>query len=165
MTQQELIAKIQKLDDIETIKQLMHNYTYWLDYGEFDKALNCFAEDAVLDVREREAPREGHQPFEVRCSGMVELRNFYSAIVHKRDKFSASHLLLNPVVNVEGDLATGIFYLLEPTAIQRAIWGHGRYDLKFSKIEGEWKIKMLAFEWNFNTPYDEGWFKTPMVFL
>ncbi len=165
MTHEELVAKIQKLDDIETIKQLMNNYTYWLDYGEFDRALDCFSDTAKLDVWERGGPKEGHVPFEIKCNGKEEIKSFYSAVVHKREKFSASHLLLNPVVTVDGDNAVGIFYLLEPTAIERAVWGHGRYDLEFVRVNGCWKICTFNFEWNFNTPYDEGWVKTPMVIL
>ena len=75
------------------------------------------------------------------------------------------NLILNPVVTVDGDRAKGIFYLLEPTSIARAMWGHGRYDMEFQRINDKWKISLFGFLWNFNTPYDEGWGKTLMAIL
>jgi len=45
------------------------------------------------------------------------------------------------------------------------MWGHGRYDMEFVRNDGEWKISVFGFLWNFNTPYDEGWVKTPMALL
>ncbi len=165
MSQPTLEARIKNLEDIEAIKKLMFNYTYWLDYGEMDKALDCFAEDAKIDIRMRGGAEEGKDSFELSCEGKEEIRNFYSLMIHQKDRFSASHLILNPVVDVEGDSATGIFYLLEPTAIARAMWGHGRYDMEFKRINDKWKISLFGFLWNFNTPYDEGWVKTSMALL
>ena len=165
MSQQDLQARIQNLEDIEAIKQLMYNYTYWLDYGEFDTALDCFTDEAKIDIRQRGGAKEGQDSFELTCVGKEEIRKFYGLFIHQRERFTASHLLLNPVVTVDGEKATGIFYLLEPTAIQRAIWGHGRYDLEFVKLDGQWKIGAYNFEWNFNSPQNEGWVETPMVIL
>jgi len=165
MTTPKLEARIQKLEDIEAIKQLMYNYTYWLDYGEFDTALDCFTDDAKIDICQRGGAQEGQDSFELKCDGKEEIRKFYGLFIHQRDRFTASHFLLNPVVTVNGEKATGIFYLLEPTALQRAIWGHGRYDLEFIRINGQWKISAFNFEWNFNSPIDEGWVKTPMVLI
>ena len=165
MSMEALEARIKKLEDIEAIKQLMHNYTYWLDYGEMDKALDCFMDDARMDVGMRGGAEEGQDSFEFKCEGKEEISNFYHLMVHQKDRFSASHFILNPVVTVEGDKAKGIFYLLEPTKIARAMWGHGRYDMEFVNHNGQWKISFFGFLWNFNTPYDEGWDKTRMALL
>jgi hypothetical protein len=43
--------------------------------------------------------------------------------------------------------------------------GAGRYDMEFVRVAGEWKISVFGFLWNFNTPYDEGWVKTPLAIL
>ena len=165
MTLQDLEARIKRLEDIEEIKQLMFNYTYWLDYGEQAKALDCFAKNAKIDIRMRGGVKEGEDSFEMECEGEEQIKNFYNLIVHDKDRFSASHLILNPVVTVDGDKAKGIFYLLEPTLIARAMWGHGRYDMEFVRVGGKWKISYFGFLWNFNTPYDEGWGKTQMALL
>jgi hypothetical protein len=93
------------------------------------------------------------------------IRRFYSMVLSPKDRFVVAHLVLNPVVTVKGDTGEGIFYLLEPTAIKRAMWGQGRYDMKFRKVDGEWRISFFGFLWNFNTPFDEGWVKTPMALV
>jgi hypothetical protein len=165
MLREELEVRVRKLEDVEEIKKLMWNYTYWLDYGEFDKVMDCFVGDAKMDIRTRGEPAEGEAVLNFACEGKEAIREFYSLVLHHKDRFSASHLILNPVVTVEGDKATGIFYLLEPTAIVRAMWGHGRYDMEYARVGGEWKITFFGFLWNFNTPYDEGWFKTRMAML
>ena len=165
MSLEELEARIAKIEDVEEIKKLMWNYTYWLDYGEFDKMIDCFSDDARLDVQTRGQPGEGEAAITYACEGREALIEFYNLVRHEKDRFSASHLILNPVVEVDGDKATGIFYLLEPTAIVRAMWGHGRYDMEFVRVGGEWKISVFGFLWNFNTPYEEGWVKTPLALL
>ena len=133
---EELEARVRRLEDVEAIKQLMWNYTYWLDYGEFEKMIDCFTDDAKLDVRTRGEPGEGEAALNYACQGKQALWEFYNLVRHEKDRFSASHLILNPVVTVDGDRATGIFYLLEPTAILRAMWGHGRYDMEFVRVAG-----------------------------
>ncbi len=165
MSQSTLEARIKILEDIEAIKKLMFNYTYWLDYGEMDKAMDCFSDEAKIDIKMRGGAEEGKDSFELNCEGREEINKFYSLIVHEKNHFSASHFILNPVVEVDGDTATGIFYLLEPTAIARAMWGHGRYDIEFIRVNDKWKISFFGFLWNFNTPYVDGWDKTPMALL
>lgn len=161
----ELEARIRKLEDVEAIKQLMWNYTYWLDYGEFDKVIDCFTDDAKLDLQTRGVLAKDEPALNYACEGKEAIRDFYNLVRHTKDRFTASHLILNPVITVEGDQATGIFYLLEPTSILRAMWGHGRYDIQFLRVAGKWRISSLRFLWNFNTPYEEGWGKTRMAML
>ncbi len=166
MTQQELEARIQKIEDIEEIKKLMWNYTYWLDYGELDNVLDCFDDNAVIDVQMRGGSEEGDEaPLEGVYEGKEMIKGFYSLVLPPKENFAVAHLLLNPVVTVEGEKAKGIFYLLEPSGIIRAMWGQGRYDMEFVRVSGSWKISAFNFLWNFNTPYDEGWVKTPMALL
>jgi hypothetical protein len=165
MTQQSLEARIKMLEDIEDIKKLMFNYTYWLDYGEQEKVIDCFIDNAVMDVQVRGEVKEDENTFAFKFEGKEALRNFYNIIVHEKDRFSASHLILNPVVDVQGDRAAGRFYLLEPTNIARAMWGHGRYDMEFVRVDDLWKISFFGFLWNFNTPYVEGWDKIRMAIL
>ena len=118
-----------------------------------------------MDVKVRGEIKEDDINFEVYFEGIEQITGFYNIYVHQKDRFSASHLILNPVVDVSGDNATGIFYLLEPTCIERAMWGHGRYDMKFVRSHGKWKISHFGFLWNFNSPYNEGWDKMRMAIV
>jgi len=170
MTQQELKARIaaleammRRLQDIEEIKQLMWSYTYFLDYGELDKVMDCFVDDAKLEVGMRGGTEKGKAALEGRYEGKEAIKWLYSLVQPSKDRFAVSHLILNPVVKVEGERAQGTFYLLEPSGIERAMWGHGRYDMEYIRVDGKWKISSFRFTWNFMTPYDEGWVKTPMV--
>jgi hypothetical protein len=165
MTQQSLEARLQRLEDIEAIKQLMWIYTYSLDYGELDKVLDCFADDAIIEVGMRGEAGEAQVALEGRYEGKETIRNFYSLVLSPKDRFVVAHLVLNPVVTVDGDHAKGIFYLLEPSAIKRAMWGQGRYDMEFLRIDGKWVISFFGFSWNFNSPIDEGWVRTPMALV
>ena len=163
MTQHELEARIRKLEDIEEIKHLMSSYTYFLDYGELDKVMDCFVDGAKMEVGMRGGTGEGKAALEGKYEGKDAIRGLYSLVQSSKDRFSVSHLILNPAVQVEGERAKGTFYLLEPSGIGQAMWGHGRYDTEYIRVDGKWKISSFRFMWNFMTPYDEGWVKTPMV--
>lgn len=169
MTQQELEARIRALEartkmleDIEAIKELMWSYTYSLDYGDYDKVMDCFVDDARMHVRIRSAMGEGLHVG--KYEGKKAIREeVFMVTPQTKDRFTASHFIENPVVTVEGEKAKGTFYLLTPCGYERAMWGHGRYDMEFVKVDGKWKISSFGFLWNFLTPYDEGWVKTPMA--
>ena len=170
MTQHELEARLaaleamtRNLQDIEEIKQLMWSYTYFLDYGELDKVMDCFAEDAKMEVGMRGGTGKVKAELEGRYEGKDAITELFRPVLPRKDRFAASHLMLNPVVKVDGERAKGIFYLLEPTGVKRAMWGHGRYDMEYIRVDGKWKISSFKLLWNFLTPYDEGWVKTPMV--
>ena len=170
MTQHEMEARLaaleamaRRLQDIEEIKQLMSSYTYSFDYGELDNLLDCFAEDAKMEVGMRGKAEKGKVAHEGRYDGKGAITELYSSILPTKDRFAASHLIMNPVVKVDGERAKGTFYLLEATGVKRAIWGHGRYDIEYIRVNGKWKISSFRYTWNFSTPYDEGWVKTPMV--
>ena len=157
-----LEARIKVLEDIEEIKKLMWNYTYYLDYGEVDKVMDCFTDDARLEVRMRGTAETGCHVGVFEGKKAIET-GVYRVAPHFKDRFVEAHQIENPVVTVEGEKAKGIFYLFSPHGRERAVWAHGRYDMEFVKVNGKWKIHLFSFLWNFNTPWDEGWFKTPMV--
>jgi len=170
MTQHEMEARLaaleamtRNLQDIEEIKQLMWSYTYFLDYGELDKVMDCFAEDAKMEIGMRGKAEEGKVALEGRYEGEDAIIELFRSVLPTKDRFAVTHLMLNPVVKVEGERAKGIFYLLEPTGVKRAMWGHGRYDMEYIRVDGKWKISSFRLMWNFMTPYDEGWVKTPMM--
>jgi len=80
----------------------------------------------------------------------------------------SAHMLLNPLVNVEGDKAKGTFYLFGPATVpspegEKAIWVQGRYDNEFVKKSGKWRFSLLRFAFTFMTPYEEGWVKSKMM--
>ena len=104
MTQQELEARIKRLEDIEEIKKLMWGYTYALDYGELDRVMDCFVDDAVIEVGMRGGAEEGQAALEGRYEGVETIRRFCRLVLSPKDRFVVAHLVLNPVVTVKGDM-------------------------------------------------------------
>ena len=176
MTQQALEARIaalearlRTLEDIEAIKKLTWSYTYFLDYGDLDKVMDNFVDDAIVEVKVRGGPQKGaHVGRHVGRKAIEE--NIYRPGLPLKDRFTVVHLIDNPVVTVEGDKAKGIFYMLAAATIQtpegeQATWAQGMYDMEYLNVGGKWKISFFGFLWNFMSPYDDGWVKTPMLGL
>lgn len=148
-----LEERVQRLEDIEAIKQLKATYCYAADEGDVDGVARLFTEDAVWEG-------EGMGRFE----GREAIRGFF-ADLPKRLSF-AIHQVMNPRIQVHGDIAHGDWYLLEPNTTSRgemAVWGAGRYRERYARVDGEWKLAELRLTPLFWTPYDEGWAKVPSI--
>lgn len=53
---------------------------------------------------------------------------------------------MNPRVDVRGPLATGVWYILGPWTESdngHSIWMSARYDARYRKVDGLWKIQYL----------------------
>ena len=75
----------------------------------------------------------------------------------------AIHMVLNPVIEVDGDEATGTWYLFQPCTYaegNQAVWGSARYDEEYVKVDGRWMFKYLTLTSHFWTPFDKGWVET-----
>ena len=59
MTLDELVKRVQILEDIEEIKKLHTNYIYWLCKLQWDNMLDCFAEDATLELMDQGVRKGG----------------------------------------------------------------------------------------------------------
>ena len=149
------------LEDLEAIRKLQWNYAYAFDYGELDEVLDYFLDDAIMEVGVRAGLEKG--PLGGRYEGKGAIKELFGSIIPEKDRFSAAHLTVNPVVTVDGDRAKGRFYCLLPSGAERAMWGHGTYDMKYVKVGGDWKISHFRFLWAFYTPYEDGWGKIPMT--
>jgi hypothetical protein len=73
-------------------------------------------------------------------------------------------MVLNPIIEVSGDRATGVWYLFQPCTYadgERAVWGSARYDEEYVRVNGEWKFQNLTLTSHFWTPFDgKGWVET-----
>lgn len=123
------------LEDIEAIKQLKAEYCYAMDENRLDDLANLFTEDAVCDF----------QPFFGIARGRDAILRKFREVEGDRppDSPLAIHAVTNPQIRVNGDQATGKWYLLdciirprEPRPL-RII---ARYDEQYRRIGGEWRI-------------------------
>ncbi len=148
MSLEDVERRLETLEDIEAIKRLKARYcAYCDDNYDADNLVNLFTEDAVW-----EADMRG------RVEGSEEIRNFFIK-AHQRLPF-AIHIVMNPIIEVDGDKAKGTWYLFQACTHaegNQAVWGSARYDEEYVRVNGEWKFKNLKLTSFFWTPYDQGW--------
>lgn len=148
MSLDDLERRVRVLEDIEEIKRLKARYCAFCDDNyDADAIASLFTEDAIWDGGMRG-----------RAEGREEIRSFFRR-APQRLPF-AIHMVMNPIVSVDGDNATGIWYLFQPCTFaegDRAVWGSARYDEEYVRVDGSWKFKHLKLTSHFWTPFDQGW--------
>jgi ketosteroid isomerase-like protein len=148
MSLEDVERRLKTLEDIEAIKRLKARYCAYCDNNyDADNLANLFTEDAVW-----EADMRG------KAEGREEIRNFF---IRARQRLPfAIHIVMNPIIAVDGDKAKGTWYLLQACTYaegDQAVWGSARYDEEYVRVKGEWKFKNLKLTSFFWTPYDQGW--------
>lgn len=145
--------RLQALEDIEAIKKLKARYCLTVDQRDEEGFVSLFTEDAVWD-----GGRFGHY------EGREAIRKFFRAIP---DVLTfAVHYVMNPIIKVHGDRATGQWYLLEPCTMvegNQAVWGTARYEEEYVRVGNEWRFKNLKLIPVFWSPFDQGWVKKQFV--
>jgi len=115
----------------------------------WDDWLALFTEDAVWDggALGRFVGREAIRKFFEGCSKVVPF---------------AIHQVTNPIVEVEGDRATGRWYLWEPIVFasgDRAMWMAARYDDRYRRERATWLFEYVTVDLRMLSPYEEGFAK------
>jgi len=128
--------RLRRLEDIEEIKKLKARYCEACDGGwdgcashDYEKIVALFAPDGIWDggVYGR---REGREA----------IRDYYQ---HNPEVPFAFHLLTNPIVEVDGDHATGRWHLLiclTPADRSATLVG-GVFDDEYARTAEGWRIK------------------------
>ena len=151
MSLEEIAGRLRALEDLEEIRRLKALYcAYCDDDYDAENIAGLFVEDAVWD-----GGSFG------RYEGRDEIREFF-VNAPKMLPF-AVHMVVNPIIEVNGDAATGIWYLFQACTFaegDRAVWGSARYDEEYVRVAGAWRFKNLKLTSHFWTPFDEGWVKT-----
>ena len=152
LTSEQIAARLQRLEDIESIKQLKARYCTFCDENYNPQGIaSLFTEDGVWDGGDL-GKAEGH----------AAIIKFFE---RAPSAFSfAIHHVMNPIIEVDGDRAVGRWYLLQPLIRRRrdgekAMWLAGRYEDEYVRIGREWKFKRLKFITRFLASYEEGWAK------
>jgi hypothetical protein len=127
MSEKELEKRIRVLEDIEEIKQLKYNYCYTADERDVEGWLTGFTDDAIADF--------GFARYE----GKKELKQFIGGRFPSDLAFT-KHRVTNPVIKVDGDKATGKWYVLCPGTFRptnEAMWIGGTYEEKYVRQGGK----------------------------
>ncbi len=151
----ELEARIRKMEDIHAITNLQALYSFHIDNAEIDDLVELFADDFTWQVGFDEMTKITSKP---------TLARFLSKSSEQTPMMR--HQPITPYIEVDGDRATGIWYLTGMmTSItsngDEARWVQGRYDNEYVRVDEGWKLSRLYFKYNFLTPYEDGWVKTP----
>ena len=141
---------VRRLADIEAIRQLKHRYCGLCDAGyDADPLAALFTEDAVWDG----GPIGMHE-------GREAIRRFFQGSPNRVPW--ALHMVTNPIIEVDGDTATGQWYLWEPLVYalpggDQAWWMSARYDDRYRRTPDGWKFERVAITMKLLAPYDRGW--------
>jgi hypothetical protein len=142
--------RLARVEAIEAIKQLKYRYcAYCDDHYNPSGIAALFTEDAIWQGESfgQHVGRAAIKAHFERVSGEIVF---------------AAHLALNPIIEVDGDTATGKWRLIMPaTVITRGIkearWLLGAYDDHYVRVDGVWMFQHLRFHINFYSPHAGNW--------
>lgn len=102
--------------------------------------IGCFAENATAQITTPQVHK-----------GKAEIAKHFREFIATRGVPKGGHILVQPVVTVEGDTAKGhwtmyrLFYDFDASAGATVRWTQGRYDCKYIKESGEWKFSSMKY--------------------
>ena len=151
MTESEMIRW---LCDVEQIKQLKHQYCAYCDDSYNPEGIaSLFTEDGVWDGG---------------TFGVAETRNgirdFFAEITNQVD--FANHYVTNPIIEVDGDSATGRWDLWQPMVMTEgntALWLVAKYREKYVRSGDGWLIQRLDLDIKSLSPYELGFGKQRFI--
>lgn len=144
---EDLRRRIQRLEDIEEIKNLRSRYHYYVNEMQVDRVHTLFTDDAIV-----------HLGYLGRYQGREEIDRGYKAI-GARERFGVKQFIHSHTVeNLDGDRATGFSYL----DAQYAYFGTsfivaGRYDDVYVRRDGKWLFESMLVEFFYTVPAGVGW--------
>jgi hypothetical protein len=155
MATSKLEKRIKNLEDIEEIKKLQANYAYLIDSFQLEGLANLFVDDITAEF----APLG-------KFNNKTELMSALKGLVELNSM--SCHQAMTPLIKVDGDRATGMWYLFGPFTSKTpngevAHWIQGKYENEYVREKGEWKFKKIVFHFNLRSPYEDGWVKTRMM--
>lgn len=120
-------------EDREAIRRLKHEYCYLIDDGDYEEWVDLFTDDGQFSL--------GETTF----AGHDELYEFATERFDSVYETTA-HVVSNPLIDVEGDEATGRWYLMLAyrTPDGEVGWKQTTYEDEYRKVDGEWKIVSSA---------------------
>lgn len=120
-------------EDKLAIHEVLANYCYYFDDGEFDRWIDLFSELALLDLGALGL-----------FQGKEGLRAFLQAVPLTDGLPMMKHCLMNEIINVKGAAGTAKSYLVVYTLCgdsAPAVTLCGRYEDELEKQGGRWLFK------------------------
>lgn len=152
----EVLGRLNWLADIEEIKQLKARYARACDDDyDADVLASLFTDDAVWDggMMGYAKTREGIRAFFENASAIVGF---------------AVHGISNPLIEIDGDRATGHWYLHQPMTMkggELCFWFCAQYFDEYLRTAEGWKFKHVQIEARAFSPYEQGFGRLLMAEL
>jgi hypothetical protein len=149
-----LKQRLERLEAIEAIRTMKAEYVLACDQRRWDDAMRYFAPGA----------RVAFGPFG-KFETPGQLATFFKEKMPVTIGFTV-HRLCNPIIEVSGATATGIWYCEIPSThipTNRAILQQGTYYDEYVKLAGAWKHSKLDLVYAYITDFAEGWVKHNML--
>lgn len=134
MDSEMLAMNVQRLVDIEEIRNLHLGYVYALNSLQWDAMLACFTEDAVTDLWD-------HGLCQGKAAIEKQFKGDLATIVDPKD----GHFIGQPIIHVDGDRADGqwMMYIFFPDSEPRFV--KGKYDAEYTRTGSGWRISRLTY--------------------
>jgi len=141
-----LEERIRRLEDRAAIEELRSKYCHYFDGREIDAFADLFTEDGTLALTKG--------TFE----GRAEIGAFLEELADMPNRWE-SHMSHNPIIDIDGDTATGRWYYEVPVVWEdgTAGWSQGTYYEEYRRVDGEWKFSLVEIDSNYRVDYAEGW--------
>jgi hypothetical protein len=141
-----LEERVQRLEEMEEIKRLHRNYIYWMTNHEWEKMIDCFAEEAIADM-----PTTGKK------KGKKSIEEAIRTQIAGEEAFQkGGHLLVQPVITMGNGKANGYWTMyrfdydfVSPAGEVVHLFGpqlQGKFDCEYVKEGGAWKFGRMKFE-------------------
>ena len=180
MKEKSLKERIQRLEDIHEIQNLMSRHEYYHSAGMHKEEIEELFAQKTPGVSFEAGDTGAFEGLEavkksyvegielVAKRNLEEMRKRYpDAKLKEKDKLAGTmvvHTLTTPVIEVAGDgkTAKGVWmspghmtgFMVEPL---KAHWVWERYGVDFVKEDGKWKFWHFHVYTDFLTPYDKSW--------
>jgi hypothetical protein len=137
VAEESLEARLKTLEDERSIIQTLYRYGHSLDYGDEEAYVDCFTDDGVFEVRRRVAD----------VTQRVVGRNARRVFVAQHSRAPEGwhkHMVVQPLINVDGDLASCVSYalVLVDHEDRPLVRDFARYKDRLRRCEdGKWRIE------------------------
>lgn len=155
---QELLARMQYLEDMTALQKLQASYVHLLFTQRFEDIPSLYAQhhpDVSLEFSDSGLFR-GHN----------SITRLYNAFGQTRDipGFFIMHMAVNPYIEIAADGQSARSHWLSPGASNSpsaSSWIWGPYYVDYVKEDGEWRILHSKLVPLFRNPYEYSWGESP----
>jgi hypothetical protein len=143
-TQEQIVKRLEVLEDIEAIKKVKARYGQLVDQRYSGGVVKGRKElEAIANEVVKLATEDAVWALGKTCKGRKEI---FEHLIEPRHNFGV-HYFLTPDITVNGTVANGHWLYWMPATTRdkdnKAIWVAGFYDEEYIKVDGQWLIKDL----------------------